>query len=183
MSDKGYNGWTNYETWNLALWIDNEQGSSEYWREQAAEVFKDTDEDDKAERIHQAANDLGDRLKDETEENAPELQGFYADVMNASISEVNFYEIAKNWIEEVADDILADEIAEMADDEQPAEDDITTEDHKNFYQNGKLVLELDEDADHIAALKEYMEKEQFYPNVWFISDHGNAHRIDLNAKA
>ena len=24
-----YNGWTNYETWNVALWIDNERGTYE----------------------------------------------------------------------------------------------------------------------------------------------------------
>jgi hypothetical protein len=24
--EKGYNGWTNYETWNVALWIGNDEG-------------------------------------------------------------------------------------------------------------------------------------------------------------
>ena len=24
--DDGYNGWTNYETWNVALWIQNTEG-------------------------------------------------------------------------------------------------------------------------------------------------------------
>jgi hypothetical protein len=30
MSDetKGYNGWSNYETWAFALWMDNDPGSN-----------------------------------------------------------------------------------------------------------------------------------------------------------
>lgn len=31
--------------------------------------------------------------------------------------------------------------------------------------------------DHAAALRAYMEKTQFWPACWFISDHGNARRI------
>ena len=27
MSDKRYNGWTNYETWLVALWADNDEPS------------------------------------------------------------------------------------------------------------------------------------------------------------
>tara|TARA_R100000152_G_C6767433_1_gene192635 strand:+ start:668 stop:916 length:249 start_codon:yes stop_codon:yes gene_type:complete len=26
MTEKTYNGWRNYETWNVALWIQNDQG-------------------------------------------------------------------------------------------------------------------------------------------------------------
>jgi hypothetical protein len=31
--DTTYNGWTNYETWNVALWINNEEGLYELARE------------------------------------------------------------------------------------------------------------------------------------------------------
>ena len=34
-TEKGYQGWTNYETWAVNLWLGNEQGSHEYWQEQA----------------------------------------------------------------------------------------------------------------------------------------------------
>ena len=30
-----------------------------------------------------------------------------------------------------------------------------------------------------SAVRAYMDRTQFWPNVWFISDHGNAHLMDL----
>ena len=60
----------------------------------------------------------------------------------------------------------------------PEEDDWTTHDHKNFYQAGKIVLTLtgeETDAEMWDAIANKMESANFSPNVWFISDHGNAH--------
>lgn len=65
--------------------------------------------------------------------------------------------------------------------DQPEEGDYTTEDHVHFYQWGKLafVVEGGSDGDHVAALKAHMEREKFFPNAWFVSDHGNAHLMEL----
>ena len=41
MSEDGYNGWKNYETWLVALWLDNERETYEYWREEARRIRKD----------------------------------------------------------------------------------------------------------------------------------------------
>ena len=41
MCDQSYNGWTNYKSWLVALWLDNEQGSQEAAREMAMSCDSD----------------------------------------------------------------------------------------------------------------------------------------------
>jgi hypothetical protein len=38
---KRYNGWSNYETWCVHLWLTNEEGSYRYWREEAERYRKE----------------------------------------------------------------------------------------------------------------------------------------------
>ena len=98
MEHKDYNGYTNYETWVVALWIDNEQGSSEYWESIAAELSSPDSPEYISDENTQKCR-LADLLKDENEEALPELQGFAADLLNAGFSEVDWYDIAENLIQ------------------------------------------------------------------------------------
>lgn len=102
------------------------------------------------------------------------------------------------------DELMEDGPGEESDSDKPDEDAITTEDHIRFYQYGKLAFEYreEETSDQVwyaprrgesgkidlgddntveHAIQAYMNHEQFWPDAWFISDHGNAHLI-LNTK-
>lgn len=98
MSTEKYNGWTNYETWNCKLWMDNDQGSQRYWAEQAQDAWDLAEADKIFSREENAAHDLREKLQEFFEGNMPEVQGFYADILGAALSEVNWHEIAEALI-------------------------------------------------------------------------------------
>ena len=110
MSDRKYNGWTNYETWCVNLWLDNDEGSSDYWRERAREAYEETNEDDDADtRRDEAAEALRGELEsahdDMLDELAPSINGtVFSDLMRASLSEVNWGEIACHFVESIMED-------------------------------------------------------------------------------
>ncbi len=102
MSEKTYNGWTNYETWNVALWIDNEEGSYRYWRDECETAKKYYTDTDGNVDMDGAASMIARNLKDQVEEANPlaDQASTYSDLLDAALSEVNWDEIARNWLEE-----------------------------------------------------------------------------------
>jgi len=96
MTNKNYNGWHNYETWAIALWLDNEESSQSYWQSEAESALARADGD-----ADQATFALENAIKEQHEEALPELQGFAADLLNAAMSEVNWREIARHLVDEV----------------------------------------------------------------------------------
>lgn len=118
--ERGYNGWTNYETWAVALWIGNEEGSHRYWEcDQAEECYReavreqlvglafDPGEDpaadiDRASATRDAAHKLADRLRRELDDEAElprAVDGtMYADLLNSALGEVNWHEIAEHYV-------------------------------------------------------------------------------------
>ena len=102
MNHQEYNGWTNYETWVVNLWIDNEEGTHDYWLEVAEDIYNDEAEEQKHfTKIEDAACILAERLKNGHEENLPEMAGVYGDLIGAALSEVNWREIAEHLLENV----------------------------------------------------------------------------------
>jgi len=110
--EEGYQGWKNYETWAVALWLDNDQGSYEYWRETLAELREESqDQGLRSEFTPESVTDddlvryeLAERLKDYHDEMASEMglqdQGVFSDLLNAALSEVDWNEIAENIMAE-----------------------------------------------------------------------------------
>ena len=78
-----YNGWTNYETWLVSLWLDNDQVNYE-----ALEALRTDPGSDysKAERLEERVRELYEI----------EPVGMIADLVNASFGRVDWVEIVRN---------------------------------------------------------------------------------------
>ena len=105
-----HEGWTNYETWAVNLWLNNDRGSYEHWREQAREALSEAAEAGEAEAYGEtvgkhAACVLARRIREAVEEGAPELGATpYADLLNAALSAVDWVEIAEAFFEDLEPD-------------------------------------------------------------------------------
>lgn len=78
-----YNGWANYETWNLHLWLSNDEGSQAMAEELCEGV-----------ELHEAA----DRLKDWAEEHVASMSldpSFASDLLTAALASVDWRELAQ----------------------------------------------------------------------------------------
>ena len=106
MNKQAYNGWTNYETWNVKLWMDND--GYEYYAERAQEIYDASRADSDFTRSERATLTLADSLKDQYENamqdvlDASKAQtSVWADLLGAALSEVNWHEIANSLMDEV----------------------------------------------------------------------------------
>ena len=96
--ERGYNGWTNYETWCVNLWIDNDEYLSGEFAEWAREELESAIEDDDDPKPSAVYN-LGERIKDYVEECQPEVTGMFADLLTSALQVVNWKEIAEYYID------------------------------------------------------------------------------------
>jgi hypothetical protein len=101
MTDKKYNGWTNYETWCVGLWIDNDQAMQETWNDRAQYIVDRYDRKHDKDSYSDAACKLAEELKDEFEQNSPGLEGFWSDLLNSALSEVEWREVAESLCDSV----------------------------------------------------------------------------------
>ena len=92
-----YNGWSNWETWNANLWIDNDWRMSESFSLQAGDLLGSYEKDEAIER-------LSGRIEEFFRAQMPETSGFFDDIVSMVMRDVNWREIAQSiiddWMEE-----------------------------------------------------------------------------------
>jgi hypothetical protein len=81
---QGYNGWTNYETWCVSLWLNNEPGTYH-----ALNAILENEPDD---------YDASKLIKDWVEEMNPlaNASSMFSDLLSAALRDVDWQEIAKS---------------------------------------------------------------------------------------
>ena len=129
-ADTTYQGWTNYSTWAVALWFDNDEPLYRESRRRAAWIHKDAHACDGGAHVladnatpsicencsvlmsssceplqtpaeHEVST-LADGLKAWLTEKAPELGGtVWSDLLGHALEAVNWHEIAKHVLEEL----------------------------------------------------------------------------------
>ena len=104
-SDSSYNGWKNYETWVVNLWLTNDEDTYNRCRSLAQQCIEEAVADAVLSRKERACYQLSNELKEMLEDGNPlaSAASVYSDLLNASFSEVYWKEIADSFLEEVED--------------------------------------------------------------------------------
>ncbi len=95
MTEK-YNGWTNYETWSVGLWLTNDEGALMTANEivQYGEPISESEGYDMAKALKTWVEDQAPKLPGYNDECFP--MGLFDQLIQAALSDVNWSEIVEN---------------------------------------------------------------------------------------
>lgn len=103
MENTKYNGWTNYATWVVNLWLSNDEGSYFYIVEQAENIKANPEYFEIGDQkiLKSPVVKLGDIIKKMIDEANPigDQANLYVDVLNHALAWVDYQEIATSYLE------------------------------------------------------------------------------------
>jgi len=108
-SSTEYQGWTNYATWCVSLWLMNDSESYHNWRDRTRSTVRGAwSMDNVISKIWSedegARFSLADQLKEKTQDASPlQEASLYSDLLGSVLDDVNWSEIAASFIENFCD--------------------------------------------------------------------------------
>lgn len=104
MDKEKHCGWSNFETWAVALHIDNTRESYVAWRSRARKLWEGVSAESIEDRRSQVTGQLADELCQSYHDKTPRyLQSPFTELLNGGLSEVDFHEIASELIAEIGE--------------------------------------------------------------------------------
>lgn len=85
-----------YATHLLHLWVGNDEGLYNHWTDRAEEISARGSRNPPS---NQGAIVLGDEMKDWFNEEKPDLDGFWADLLNSALADVDWQDVAETFID------------------------------------------------------------------------------------
>ena len=108
MTDVTYNGWTNYPTWAVGMWLDgNYDGPGTYYG--TIEVVQDALKLDHPTSEYWTSDEsrryaVADALKEWAEREQPDTCSLAADLAGYALACVDWHELADAWIETLTEE-------------------------------------------------------------------------------
>ena len=99
-----YNGWTNYDTWLCNLWFDNFEFS------EMLDMFDGCEDKDDILRV--IKNYIKDYVEEVVEESRGNASGFINDLISSALGEIDYYDIAEHYVDDVAEELEANNTEE-----------------------------------------------------------------------
>ena len=110
MESKEHDGWTNYETWAVARWIEKDALSRQHWRETAAEARREVINCPKAAETPCGVGEasrllLADWIKEEIMDRLPLSEvDIYMDLLNAALAKIKWCDLAAKLLVGIDDE-------------------------------------------------------------------------------
>ena len=96
---EGYNGWRNYPTWSVHLWLDNDAGSQDWWLSEAVDAL-----DTATHPRYEIADALKTYVREEIESDDASMA---SDLLGYALDCVDWYEIADAYLEMAQEEVTA----------------------------------------------------------------------------
>jgi len=103
---KTYNGWANYPTWAVNLWLSNDEGLYRETLDRVESARRGAATPDDYDRVNTIRIGTADAIEHYVQELAPDLgASFPADLLGWALGQVDWLELADAWLEERAEEL------------------------------------------------------------------------------
>lgn len=106
--DGSYNGYSNYESWLVAVWIDNSQESIDFWVDVAKHHYNISEDRKYFTKKEEAVISFAEDMKQWHEDNMPdseEIGGLWSDMIHAALGSVDWHELAGKYMEQALENV------------------------------------------------------------------------------